>query len=587
MPRENSFSDSDGRSLTPDLEDEVNPYPPASPNYPSSIPYNNSTELRPTNTRDSTRSRAAGIRSAASSSLHPKDRFRHAVRKVMALHRGANIIMSRRGAGAEPGVDPRRPAADAEYGGIKQDCVIELADYSAVRSSVGRMKNREFVDFMNDAGASAREPWVKVRWINIGGMSWDVVKAVSIKYGLHPLALEDIFHTHPRARSKADYYAQHLFLRVLCHELGSDLSQPSIIPISTHTNLPPSYPPGAKTTSGLTVHSSSSRRPLLRKRSSDLGVPGLSSDITQVGAAAAGTADENRRIQDAAVAALKRGERVDVNVVPIFIFLFRDGTVITIHSTPTLDLTEPITSRVRQFDSVLRTSADASLLVQSLLALIVDNALEVVNAYQDKIKKFERKIMAKPTIGTVRNLHILSADLILHRRTLAPIKTVVYGLRRYDIDRAAALVDVSVSVKDHSHKVEGFMSHKSLIYLADVHDHMEYVLSQLDVIAGIGQNLVDYTFNMTSYEMNEVMRRLMLVTVIFLPLTLLAGYFGMNFEGMNIVKGPEHGDWIYWAIALPIMVVIVPLFVAPDIKRLVRHVQKRLLTRNVVKSFNA
>jgi hypothetical protein len=119
--------------------------------------------------------------------------------------------------------------------------------------------------------------------------------------------------------------------------------------------------------------------------------------------------------------------------------------------------------------------------------------------------------MSKPTIDTVRNLHILSADLILHRRTLAPLKTVVYGLRRYDIDRAAALIDESV--KDIKNVKVGFMTQKSLIYLvcgcssfyfvtdpplifqADVHDHLEHVLSQLDMIAGVGQNLVDYTFN--------------------------------------------------------------------------------------------
>lgn len=72
--------------------------------------------------------------------------------------------------------------------------------------------------------------------------------------------------------------------------------------------------------------------------------------------------------------------------------------------------------------------------------------------------------MSKPTIDTVRNLHILSADLILHRRTLAPIKTLVYGLRRYDVDRAAAMVDGSTE-SNKGGKVAGFMSHKTIIYL--------------------------------------------------------------------------------------------------------------------------
>lgn len=60
-------------------------------------------------------------------------------------------------------------------------------------------------------------------------------------------------------------------------------------------------------------------------------------------------------------------------------------------------------------------------------------------------------------------MHILSGDLILHKRTLEPIKTLIYGLRRYDLDRCAALVDTS-QLGDQV-KVEGFMSHKSKIYL--------------------------------------------------------------------------------------------------------------------------
>ena len=58
-------------------------------------------------------------------------------------------------------------------------------------------------------------------------------------------------------------------------------------------------------------------------------------------------------------------------------------------------------------------------------------------------------------------VHILQGDLILHKRTLEPIKTLVYGLRRYDVDRVAALEETI----DPSAKIRGYMSHKSKIYL--------------------------------------------------------------------------------------------------------------------------
>ena len=64
-------------------------------------------------------------------------------------------------------------------------------------------------------------------------------------------------------------------------------------------------------------------------------------------------------------------------------------------------------------------------------------------------------------------VHILQGDLILHKRTLEPIKTVIYGLRRYDLDRVLAL-------KEHvnpNEKVEGYMSHKAKIYLVSLPPH--------------------------------------------------------------------------------------------------------------------
>jgi len=266
----------------------------------------------------------------------------------------------------------------------------------------------------------------------------------------------------------------------------------------------------------------------------------------------------------------------------LFIFLFRDGTVISIAPSSDLSFTTPINKRLRQPDTGLRMSADPSLLVHALLDLVVDNALEVIDEYHAKINKFERSILLKPKMITVRNLHILSGDLILHKRTLQPIKTMIYGLRRYDEDRCAALVDTS-DPADAGVKVRGFMSHKSKIYLADVYDHIDYILSSLDMFALIAENLIQYTFNTASYELAEVMRRLTLATIIFLPLTLLTGYFGMNFESMWSVN--LHSDLLFWQIALPVMSILVPLFTWPDIKRLIHYVEKRMTSDVAVKKW--
>jgi len=112
----------------------------------------------------------------------PKDRFRAAVRKVIAVHRTSSNVLAGR-VGAEQGIDPRRQSTFAAFKNVRQKCVVDVIDYSSIRCSIGRMTNSGFINFLQDGRASVREPWVKVRWINVGGISWDVISALALKYG--------------------------------------------------------------------------------------------------------------------------------------------------------------------------------------------------------------------------------------------------------------------------------------------------------------------------------------------------------------------------------------------------------------------
>ncbi|KAJ6546710.1 hypothetical protein DFH09DRAFT_1506386 [Mycena vulgaris] len=326
---------------------------------------------------------------AAATAMPPIHRFRHTVRKVMAMHRGTNVL-SRRGVGAEPGVDPLCASADTQFGGIKQDCYRDrrLLGYS---QQLRLHDEPRICEFMNDPGASEREPWVNVRWINLGGISWDVIKAVSIKYDLHPLALKDVFHMRSQTRSKADYYTKHLFLRILCHELGLHPHRPPALRLADPFTDDDAememrelgkgdLGEDEKTLAGTANSSRRKRRPLLPTTRSNLNAwSGPRSRLTELATVRGDAAEvsNKHRIEEASIQALKSGERVNVKVPPMYIFLLRNGTVISMHATPDLELTQPITLRLRQRDTGLRMSADLSLLVQSLLDLLVDKALEV------------------------------------------------------------------------------------------------------------------------------------------------------------------------------------------------------------------
>ncbi|KAG9075341.1 hypothetical protein FS749_012999, partial [Ceratobasidium sp. UAMH 11750] len=260
-------------------------------------------------------------------------------------------------------------------------------------------------------------------------------------------------------------------------------------------------------------------------------------------------------------------------VASAWIFLLRDGTIISVSQKLETPFGAAITNRLRVRDTVLRSSSDASLLLESLLDLVVDNAVQVVDKYHEVILKMERSILLKPNMKTVRGLHIISGDLTLHKRTLGPLSQLVYGLRRYDLDRCKALAGSA----GREGEVVGYLSHQAKVYLADVHDHVEYIMSSLDMFTSISENLINYTFNIVSYETNQVMRGLTIATVIFFPLTFLTGYFGMNFAVMPSVM--EHSEAMFWEIACPVMVVVIAAFLFPDIQRLIGFVKKRAATR--------
>ncbi|PVF93815.1 hypothetical protein CPB86DRAFT_766960 [Serendipita vermifera] len=503
--------------------------------------------------------------------------------------------------GAEPGIDPRRESVKKAYAYIKEKCEIEVIDYCAERVKFRQYENASFLEFLKTAD---RAPPMKVRWINIGaseipsfiGISWDIISELALKYQLHPLSIEDIIHNRSsRSKASADYYSRHLFVHVLCHALRSKKTSP----------LQPKYFKDEETDNDEsdTTESSESdatdtddtteedtKRALIRRvtrrrrrrKSKTIDTEAIKLQPQQrlgslkwMESMALLTPDGYRRqAQKAKLEALKKEGRVKVVLSNAFFFLLKDGTLISIHQGDR-SFGNQIYQRLRHSDGVLRKEPEASLLLEALLDLIVDQGLEVVDKYGDRINECEEQVLLKPNMQVVRKLHILSADLTATKRTMQPLKSLIYGLRRFDTERTAACFGVAGSDKN---PVVGYMSPKTKVYLADVSDHLESIMSSLDQFSTMADNLIDFTFNMNSHATNEQMKRMTILMTVFLPLTLLTGYFGMNFDPMPAVQ--KHSDILFWQIAVPVMAVILPLALWGDIVKVLRLLgSMRLLTR--------
>jgi hypothetical protein len=98
---------------------------------------------------------------------------------------------------------------------VQQNCKVHVWDYGPTKSRPLQFdSNHSFLEWF-ESKRSQRGLWSKVRWINISGVSWDILGALKQQYELHPLSLDDVVNGRDNARSKADYYAKHLFIHIL------------------------------------------------------------------------------------------------------------------------------------------------------------------------------------------------------------------------------------------------------------------------------------------------------------------------------------------------------------------------------------
>lgn len=105
--------------------------------------------------------------------------------------------------GAEPGYDPKLPdGGHASVPQLSAPCEITVVDFSLDRMEQWHFANDGFIEFLQ----APKEDWAKCRWININGLSWDVIQAVGSIKGLHKLAIEDIMNL--RNRTKVDWYVK-------------------------------------------------------------------------------------------------------------------------------------------------------------------------------------------------------------------------------------------------------------------------------------------------------------------------------------------------------------------------------------------
>ncbi len=201
------------------------------------------------------------------------------------------------------------------------------------------------------------------------------------------------------------------------------------------------------------------------------------------------------------------------------------------------DIFDPVRKRVRNDKSRVR-KAGADYLAYALLDAVVDNYFVVLEKIGEKLEELEEELIAEPSTETLHAIHRLKREMIMLRKSVWPLREVISGMERSD----SKLIDK-----------------KTLIYLRDLYDHTIQVIDTIETYRDMLSSMLDVYLSSISNKMNAVMKVLTIIATIFIPLTFIAGVYGMNFRNMPELEW-GYGYYAVLAVMLTVGIIMLSYF---------------------------
>ena len=186
---------------------------------------------------------------------------------------------------------------------------------------------------------------------------------------------------------------------------------------------------------------------------------------------------------------------------------------------------EPVRERLRANHAHTRGQG-VDYLAYALLDSVVDSYFKVLEDVSNDSEDLEDRLLAKPNNTELHNIHQLKHVSIELRRAVWPLREVINSLTRNE---------------------KGFFQPSTVPYLRDVYDHTVNFIESLESIRDSLSSMMDIYIASVSQRVNLELRALTVVAMLFMPATLIAGIFGMNFDTMPWLKA-TNGFW--WALGL-------------------------------------
>ncbi|AQZ95697.1 magnesium/cobalt transporter CorA [Halopseudomonas phragmitis] len=199
------------------------------------------------------------------------------------------------------------------------------------------------------------------------------------------------------------------------------------------------------------------------------------------------------------------------------------------------DVFDGVRERLRNGRRIRFMQADY--LGYALLDAVVDHYFVVLEQLSEHIERLEDELIDNPTPTTLGRIHHFKREMLLLRKSIWPLREVLSRLSR-----------------DES----PLISAETRLFLRDVYDHTIHVLDTIDTLRELLVGMLDLYLSSTSNRMNQVMKVLTIIATLFMPLTFLAGVYGMNFEHMPELAWP----WAYPAVLVLMLMIAIGLLIA-------------------------
>ena len=174
------------------------------------------------------------------------------------------------------------------------------------------------------------------------------------------------------------------------------------------------------------------------------------------------------------------------------------------------DIFDPVRERIKKRGGRIRQRG-SDYLAYALIDAVVDSYYVILEQLSEQIELLEDKLISIPSSETLQSIHTLKRELLLLRKSIWPLREVVSVLIREE----TTLIQESTG-----------------IYLRDVYDHTIQAIDTVETFRDMVSGMLDIYLSSISNRMNEVMKVLTIIATIFIPLTFLAGIYGMNFKYM-------------------------------------------------------